>query len=106
MTDTRIPSTAFADAWINIDNTEDPEFFVQALDSTRAELLERQNLPGRVLRAASHSPPGIAFPMSDAEPGTVLLSLGVLFDPRIAIGMKIVAIADSLQSDMITCSCR
>ena len=41
MKGTRIPSTAFADAWINVDSTEDPEFFVQLLDSTRAALLER-----------------------------------------------------------------
>jgi ubiquinone/menaquinone biosynthesis C-methylase UbiE len=41
MTNTRIPSTAFADAWINVDSTEDPGFFVQLLDSTRNELLER-----------------------------------------------------------------
>jgi len=41
MTSTRIPSTAFADAWIHVDGTEDPGFFVKLLDSTRAELLER-----------------------------------------------------------------
>ena len=41
MTDTRIPSTAFADAWIQVDGTENPEFFVRLLDATRAELLER-----------------------------------------------------------------
>ena len=41
MADTRIPSTAFADAWIQVDVTEDPEFFVRLLDATRAELLER-----------------------------------------------------------------
>ena len=41
MTDARIPSTAFADAWINVDRTEDPGFFVKLLDSTRAALLER-----------------------------------------------------------------
>lgn len=41
MTETRIPSTAFADAWIQVDRTEDPQFFVQLLDSTRALLLER-----------------------------------------------------------------
>src|SRR6266700_7249867 len=41
MTDARIPSTAFADAWINVDRTEDPGFFVRLLDSTRVALLER-----------------------------------------------------------------
>lgn len=34
-------STAFADAWIQIDRTEDPRFFVNLLDATRARLLER-----------------------------------------------------------------
>lgn len=41
MTPTRIPSTAFDDAWIQVDRTEDPGFFVQLLDATRVELLER-----------------------------------------------------------------
>lgn len=36
-----VPSTAFADAWIQIDRTEDPRFFVNLLDATRARLLER-----------------------------------------------------------------
>ena len=36
-----LPSTAFADAWIQVDRTEDPRFFVSLLDATRARLLER-----------------------------------------------------------------
>ena len=36
-----VPSTAFADAWIQVDRTEDPCFFVNLLDATRARLLER-----------------------------------------------------------------
>ena len=36
-----VPSTAFADAWIQVDRTEDPRFFVNLLDATRARLLER-----------------------------------------------------------------
>ncbi len=36
-----VPSTAFADAWIRVDQTEDPRFFVNLLDATRARLLER-----------------------------------------------------------------
>ena len=39
--DDLIPSTAFADAWIQVDRTEDPRFFVNVLDATRAQLLER-----------------------------------------------------------------
>ncbi|HKF06892.1 MAG TPA: methyltransferase domain-containing protein [Candidatus Sulfotelmatobacter sp.] len=36
-----IPSTAYADAWIQVDQTENPRFFVNLLDATRARLLER-----------------------------------------------------------------
>jgi len=36
-----VPSTAFADAWIQVDRTEDPRFFVNLLDATRTRLLER-----------------------------------------------------------------
>ena len=78
MTDTRIPSTAFADAWIQVDRTEDPGFFVRLLDSTRAQLLER----ARKYRPSSSRrwtfAPGIAFSMSDAEPA---ISCGYLL-PR------------------------
>ena len=38
---TLIPSTAFDDAWIQVDHTADPQFFVNLLDATRAHLLER-----------------------------------------------------------------
>lgn len=36
-----VPSTEFADAWIQVDRTEDPRFFVNLLDAIRARLLER-----------------------------------------------------------------
>ena len=41
MTEPLVPSTAFADAWIQVDHTENPHFFVSLLDATRARLLER-----------------------------------------------------------------
>jgi len=65
MKGTRIPSTAFADAWINVDSTEDPEFFVQLLDSTRAALLER----------ARRSPTEFFAPL-DVRPGHRVLDVG------------------------------
>ena len=65
MTDTRIPSTAFADAWIQVDRTEDPGFFVQLLDSTRAQLLER----------ARRSPAEFFAPL-DIRPGHRVLDVG------------------------------
>jgi ubiquinone/menaquinone biosynthesis C-methylase UbiE len=36
-----VPSTAFADAWTQVDRTENPQFFINLLDATRARLLER-----------------------------------------------------------------
>ena len=65
MAETRIPSTAFADAWINVDNTEDPAFFVQLLDSTRAALLER-----------ARSSPTAYFAPLDVRPGHHVLDVG------------------------------
>ncbi len=41
MAEPLVPSTAFADAWIQVDRTENPRFFVNLLDATRARLLER-----------------------------------------------------------------
>ena len=38
---TRVPSTAFADAWIQVERTENPSFFIKVLEATRAQLLER-----------------------------------------------------------------
>jgi cyclopropane fatty-acyl-phospholipid synthase-like methyltransferase len=65
VTDARIPSTAFADAWIQVDGTEDPGFFVRLLDSTRAELLER----------ARRSPEEFFAPL-DLRPGHRVLDVG------------------------------
>ena len=65
MTDTRVPSTAFADAWIQVDRTEDPGFLVQLLDSTRAQLLER----------ARRSPAEFFAPL-DIRPGHRVLDVG------------------------------
>src|SRR5438270_792873 len=43
-----VPSTAFADAWIQVDRTENPRFFVNLLDATRARLLESaRKAPGQ-----------------------------------------------------------
>lgn len=43
-----VPSTAFANAWTQVDRTEDPQFFVNLLDATRARLLERaRNAPAQ-----------------------------------------------------------
>jgi ubiquinone/menaquinone biosynthesis C-methylase UbiE len=41
MTDNPVRATAFADAWIQVDQTDDPAFFIGVLDATRAGMLER-----------------------------------------------------------------
>ena len=74
MTHARIPSTAFADAWINVDSTENPEFFVKLLDSTRAVLLE-----------SARSSPAEFFAPLNVRP--------TLFDTRVAILMNALAVA-------------
>ena len=35
-----VPSTALADAWIQVDRTENPRFSVNLLDATRARFLQ------------------------------------------------------------------
>ena len=74
MTHARIPSTAFADAWINVDSTENPEFFVKLLDSTRAALLESFIIS-----------PSEFFPPLNVRP--------TLFDTRVAIPMNAPTVA-------------
>jgi cyclopropane fatty-acyl-phospholipid synthase-like methyltransferase len=65
MTDSPVRSTAFADAWIQVDRTEDPAFFIGLLDATRADLLER----------ARHSPSNF-FAALDLQPGHRVLDIG------------------------------
>jgi ubiquinone/menaquinone biosynthesis C-methylase UbiE len=36
-----VPTTNFSESWAQVDNTEDPTFYVNMLDATRAHLLER-----------------------------------------------------------------
>ena len=65
MSDVPIRSTAFADAWIQVDRTEDPAFFIGLLDATRAGLLER----------ARRSPSDF-FAALDLQPGHRVLDVG------------------------------
>ena len=60
-----VPSTAFADAWIQVDRTENPRFFVNLLDATRARLLER----------ARTSPTDFFAPLA-LRPGLNVLDVG------------------------------
>jgi len=63
-----VPSTAFADAWIQVDRTEDPRFFVNLLDATRARLLERARTSPREFFAPLTLRPG--FNVLDVGCGT------------------------------------
>lgn len=60
-----VPSTSFEDAWIQVDRTEDPSFFVKLLDATRAELLDRARLD-----------PATFFAPLDIRPGHRVLDAG------------------------------
>jgi ubiquinone/menaquinone biosynthesis C-methylase UbiE len=60
-----VPSTAFADAWTQVDQTENPRFFVNLLDATRARLLER----------ARTSPKDFFAPLA-LRPGLKVLDVG------------------------------
>lgn len=54
-----VPATAFADAWIQIDRTDNPRFFVNVLDATRALLLERARTSPREFFAPLALGPGL-----------------------------------------------
>ena len=94
-----LPSTAFKDAWIHVDQTEDPRFFVTLLDATRARLLER----------ARTSPDGFFAPLG-LHPGLNVLDVGCgtgdflrLLAPIVAPGM---AIGVDLSETMIAEACQ
>ena len=65
MSDFSVPATAFADAWIQVDRTDDPAFFIGVLDATRAEMLER----------ARRSPAKFFAPLA-LQPGHRVLDVG------------------------------
>jgi ubiquinone/menaquinone biosynthesis C-methylase UbiE len=99
MMNTPFPSTSFADAWIQIDRTADPGFFVRLLDATRARLLER----------ARRSPTQF-FKALDPRPGLHLLDVGCgtgdflrLLAPILAPGN---CVGVDLSETMITEACR
>jgi ubiquinone/menaquinone biosynthesis C-methylase UbiE len=89
MADTRIPSTAFADAWIQVDVTEDPEFFVRLLDATRAELLERARRSPAEFFAPLDLRSGYRVLDVGCGTGDLLRLLAPLVAPAVAIGIDI-----------------
>jgi ubiquinone/menaquinone biosynthesis C-methylase UbiE len=89
MTDTPIPSTAFADAWIQVDRTEDPRFFIQVLDATRAQLLERARRSPTQFFAALDPRPGLHVLDVGCGTGDFLRLLAPMLAPGNAVGVDL-----------------
>jgi len=84
-----IPSTAFADAWIQVDRTEDPDFFIKLLDSTRAALLERARRSPADFFAPLGLLPGLQVLDVGCGTGDFLRLLGGLVVPGGATGIDL-----------------
>jgi ubiquinone/menaquinone biosynthesis C-methylase UbiE len=89
MTDTPVPSTSFADAWIQVDRTEDPRFFVQLLDATRAQLLERARRSPTEFFAALDPRPGLHVLDVGCGTGDFLRLLAPILAPGNAVGVDL-----------------
>ena len=93
-----VPSTAFADAWIQVDRTEDPRFFVNLLDATRARLLERaRTSPGFFAPLALR--PGLNVLDVGCGTGDFLRLLAPIVSPGKAVGVDLseTMIAEAVQ---------
>jgi len=82
-----VPSTAFADAWIQVDRTENPRFFVNLLDATRARFLNALARRQEFLRSAC-SPPRLNDLTLAAVQGT-FFALAAPFFPGTAVGVDL-----------------
>jgi len=84
-----VPSTAFADAWIQVDRTEDPRFFVNLLDATRARLLERARTSPREFFAPLALRPGLNVLDVGCGTGDFLRLLAPIVSPGTAVGVDL-----------------
>ena len=84
-----LPSTAFADAWIQVDRTEDPRFFVNLLDATRARLLERARTSPREFFAPLALRPGLNVLDVGCGTGDFLRLLAPIVSPGAAVGVDL-----------------
>ena len=84
-----MPSTAFADAWIQIDRTENPRFFVNLLDATRARLLERARTSPREFFAPLALRPGLNVLDVGCGTGDFLRLLAPIVSPGVAVGVDL-----------------
>jgi ubiquinone/menaquinone biosynthesis C-methylase UbiE len=89
MTDVPVRSTAFADAWIHVDRTEDPAFFIGLLDATRAGLLERARQSPSSFFAALRLLPGHRVLDAGCGTGDFLRMLAPLVSPGGAVGIDL-----------------
>jgi len=89
MMDTPVPSTSFADAWIQVDRTEDPNFFVQVLDATRRQLLERARSAPTQFFAALNPQPGQHVLDVGCGIGDFLRLLAPIVAPGNAVGLDL-----------------
>ena len=89
MSEVPIRATAFADAWIHVDATEDPAFFVGLLDATRAGLLERARQSPSGFFAALSLQPGHRVLDVGCGTGDFLQLLAPLISPGAAVGVDL-----------------
>jgi SAM-dependent methyltransferase len=89
LTQTPIPSTAFADAWTQVDRTENPRFFVNLLDATRAQLLERARKSPVEFFAPLAPRPGLNLLDVGCGTGDFLRLLAPLVSPGKAVGVDL-----------------
>ena len=84
-----VPSTAFADAWIQVDRTENPRFFVNLLDATRARLLERARSSPREFFAPLALRAGLNVLDVGCGTGDFLRLLAPIVSPGTAVGLDL-----------------
>ena len=84
-----VPATAFADAWIQVDRTEDPRFFVNLLDATRARLLEHARTSPREFFAPLALHAGLNVLDVGCGTGDFLGLLAPIVSPGRAVGVDL-----------------
>lgn len=89
MTGEPIRSSAFADAWIQVDRAEDPAFFVGVLDATRASLLARARRSPADFFAGLGLQPGHRVLDVGCGTGDLLRLLAPLVAPGRAVGIDL-----------------
>lgn len=84
-----VPATAFGDAWIQVDRTEDPRFYVNLLDATRARLLERARTSPTEFFAPLALRPGLNVLDVGCGTGDFVRLLAPIVSPGAAMGVDL-----------------